>query len=498
MSFVRLTCLLVALVVAARASAADDRPDVLFIAIDDLNDWIGALGGHPQASTPNIDRLAARGVLFTNAHCAAPACNPSRVALMTGRRPTTTGVYLNSQPWRPVLADAVTLPQHFRAAGYRAIGAGKIYHGAYPDPTSWDEYFPSQQKNRPDDPIPSGRPLSGIPRTAHFDWGPVDATDAEMGDAQVVDWVCKQLSAPREQPLFLACGIYRPHLPWYVPPAYFDSGPSLDDVQLPVVLADDLADVPAGGVRMAKPGGDHRKVLDHGQWRPAVQAYLASMAFADAQVGRVLDALDASGRAEQTIVVLWSDHGWHLGEKEHWRKFALWDEATRVPLAFVAPGVSRVGGRCARPVSLIDVYPTLVDLWRPIGAHGAGRPQPGAVAGRPFRRVRAYRLDDAWSGQPWFAEASDFATSATQTAAKNCTTWRPTRCSGAISRATSRSRPPSPLFASCCRRAKLAMRRPDDETDPSPQPSSENSPHDSNSVATVTCSFARRGRRRGG
>lgn len=341
---------------------AEDRPDVLFIAIDDLNDWVGALGGHPQARTPNIDRLVARGVLFTNAHCAAPACNPSRVALMTGLRPTTTGVYVNAQPWRPVLPEVVTLPQHFRAAGYRAIGAGKIYHGAFPDPASWDDYYPSQTKNRPNDPVPRGRPLNGIPRTAHFDWGPVPVADEAMGDVLVVDWACDRLAEPREQPLFLACGVYRPHLPWYVPPAYFAASPSLEEIVLPEVPDDDLADVPPAGVAMARPGGDHRKVVRHNQWRQAVQGYLASIAFADRQVGRLLDALDASGRADRTIVVLWSDHGWHLGEKQHWRKFALWEEATRVPLAFVAPGVTASGGQCEAPTSLLDVYPTLADL----------------------------------------------------------------------------------------------------------------------------------------
>lgn len=348
--------------VVATPAVAANRPDVLFIAVDDLNDWVGALRGHPQATTPNIDRLAARGVLFTNAHCAAPACNPSRVALMTGRAPTTTGIYHNNQPWRPVLSEVATLPQHFRTAGYRVIGGGKIYHGRFPDSASWDEYFPSQEKNKPDDPMPAGRPLSGIPGVAHFDWGPVEATDVQMGDARVVDWACGQLAASRDRPLFLAVGVYRPHLPWYVPSEYFAAAPSLEEIVLPDSPEDDLDDLPPAGVRMARPGGDHRKVVAHGQWRAAVQAYLASIAFADRQVGRLLDALDASGRADRTIVVLWSDHGWHLGEKQHWRKFALWEEATRVPLAFIAPGVTSPGGRCAAPASLLDVYPTLVEL----------------------------------------------------------------------------------------------------------------------------------------
>ena len=207
------------------AAGAKGKPNVLFIAVDDLNDWIGCLGGHPDARTPHMDALAKRGVLFANAHCAAPMCNPSRAALMTGIRPSTSGVYANSQPWRPPLKDAVTIPQHFMAHGYRAIGSGKIYHGSFPDPASWNEYWPDQRKNRPGDPMPPNPPLNGIPNAAHFDWGPVDADDEDMGDWKVADWTREQLGKKPDQPTFLACGIFRPHLPWYVPKKYFDLFP---------------------------------------------------------------------------------------------------------------------------------------------------------------------------------------------------------------------------------------------------------------------------------
>jgi len=344
-------------------AAGERHPDVLFIAIDDLNDWTGCLGGHPGVMTPNLDRLAGRGVLFTSAHCAAPSCNPSRAALMTGIRPSTSGVYTNNQPWRKsgVLADAVTLPQHFMAHGYRAAASGKIYHGGYPDPASWNDCWPSKTRCKPDDPMPMNRPLNGIPKTAHFDWGPVDAEPNGMGDWQVADWVSGRLQESRSEPLFLGCGFYRPHLPWYVPQKYFDLYP-LEAITLPSVDENDLDDVPAAGRKMAKPERDHARVIEHGQWRRAVQGYLASISFVDECVGRVIDALDASPRADDTIIVLWSDHGWHLGEKLHWRKFALWEEATHNMLLFVAPGVTRPGGRCSRPVGLINVYPTLIDL----------------------------------------------------------------------------------------------------------------------------------------
>jgi arylsulfatase A-like enzyme len=346
-----------------RLSKKARRPNVLFIAIDDLNDWVGCLGGHPDVKTPNLDRLAQRGVLFTNAYCSAPACNPSRASLMTGILPSTSGVYLNPHPWRKssVLSDAVTLPQHFMANGYRVVGGGKIYHGGFPDPPSWQEYFPSQKKNKPDDPMPPNRPLNAIPKTAHFDWGPVDVPDKEMGDWKVADWAISELQKEHDKPFFLGCGFFRPHLPWYVPKKYFEMYP-LDKVTLPNVNENDLDDIPPIGRRMARPEGDHRKVTEHKQWRKAVQAYLASISFVDNCVGRVIDALDKSDYANKTVIVVWGDHGWHLGEKLHWRKFALWEEATHAPLMIIAPSITEPGGRCPRPVSFIDIYPTLIDV----------------------------------------------------------------------------------------------------------------------------------------
>ncbi len=348
---------------SAMGQNQQDKPNVLFIAIDDLNDWIGCLGGHPDIKTPNLDRLAGRGVLFTNAHCSAPACNPSRASLMTGIRPSTSGVYYNANPWRksPVLEDAVTLPQHFMAHGYRVVGGGKIYHGGFPDPPSWQEYFPSQIKNKPDDPIPENRPLNGIPRTAHFDWGPVPVDDEAMGDYQVADWAIGELQKKHDTPFFLGCGFFRPHLPWYVPKKYFDMYP-LDKVTLPEIQQDDLDDVPPLGQKMAKPQGDHRKVIQHKQWAKAVQGYLASIRFTDACLGRLIDAFDKSAYKDNTIIVLWSDHGWHLGEKLHWRKFALWEEATHNVMMMIAPDVTRPNQRCSRPVTLLDIYPTLIEL----------------------------------------------------------------------------------------------------------------------------------------
>jgi arylsulfatase A-like enzyme len=374
---------------AILGAAGKPRPNVLFIAIDDLNNWVGCLGGHPDTRTPNIDRLAARGVLFTQAHCAAPLCNPSRASLLTGLRPSATGVYTNAQPFRSSTLgrDAVTLPQHMRESGYRVLGAGKIFHGGFPDPPSWDEYFPSRTTTQPPDPLPPGRPLNGIPNTGHFDWGPLDVPDDAMGDYKVATWVGEQLHKKHDRPFFLGCGMFRPHLPWYVPRKYFDLFPA-DKVTLPNVKDDDLDDVPPIGRKFAKPDRDHKKVIQYGQWRKAVQGYLASIHFMDTCLGRVIDALDDSPYAKDTAVVLWSDHGWHLGQKLHWRKFALWEEATHNVLAMIAPGITGPGARCSRTVSLLDVGPTIMDLC------GVGRvPDQDGVSLRPLLRNPQARWD---------------------------------------------------------------------------------------------------------
>ncbi|MEC9003246.1 MAG: sulfatase [Planctomycetota bacterium] len=340
------------------AEAADQqRPNVLFIAVDDLNDWISCLGGHPDCKTPNIDRLAKRGVLFAQAHCAAPACNPSRAALMTGIRPSTSGVYLNPQPWRPAMPNVMTLPQLFMKHGYHAQGGGKIYHGRYDDDQSWHAYF-----KKTTDPKPVDRILKDPhSRAGGIVWGRLQVPDRQMNDYKVASWAIDYLKKEHDRPFFLACGIFRPHMPWQVPDKYYDLYPR-KSVTLPRVPADDLDDLPAAGVKMAKPDGDHKKVIDTNNWKYAVQGYLASIAFADAQVGRVLDALDRSPHRDNTIVCLWGDHGWHLGEKHHWRKFSLWEEATRAPLMFAGPGIVSTGAVCQRPVDFMNIYPTLAEL----------------------------------------------------------------------------------------------------------------------------------------
>lgn len=386
---------------ASGAENAPPPPNVLFIAVDDLNDWIGCLGGNPDCKTPHIDALAARGVLFANAHCAAPACNPSRAALMTGVRPSTSGVYLNSQPWRPAMPQVTTLTQHFMRHGYQAVGGGKVFHGGFNDPASWDFFFAKSK-----DPAPSQQVLADPhSRAGGIVWGRLDVEDEAMDDYRVVSWAVEQLQHRHDKPFFLACGVFRPHMPWQVPQKYYDLYP-LDKITLPQAPEDDLSDVPPEGVKMARPQGDHATILETNNWRHAVQAYLASISFADAQIGRLIAALDASPYRDNTIVVLWGDHGWHLGEKQHWRKFSLWEEATRAPLLIVAPGVSKAGGVCRRAVDFLNIYPTLADLCGlPIPKHVEGvsmrpllqdpqAPWDGVALTTHGRRNHAVRTDD--------------------------------------------------------------------------------------------------------
>jgi len=351
------------------------RPNILFIAIDDLNDWIGPLGGRDGISTPNLDRLASQGMTFANAQTASPQCHPSRVAIMTGVRPTTSGILANvfnqTTSWRAgIMADVVTLSQHFRNNGYLAMGGGKIYHAlqwdnsAENDPATWDYYFPDPLRVIPPQIRPElvddntlgltpGRPLGA---RKLFNAQPILADDSAMSDYHVVDWAISELKKPHDKPLFLAVGIFRPHIPWEVPKPYFDLYP-LDQIILPKVQENDLDDAFQHARRPW-----HRWVVENHLWPQMVQGYQASISFADAQLGRLLDGLAASGQADNTIVVLWSDHGMHLGEKENWEKFTLWEEATRVPLFFVVPGVTRPGSVSTRAVSLLDVYPTLSEL----------------------------------------------------------------------------------------------------------------------------------------
>ena len=354
-------------------------PNVLFIIADDLNDWIGWMGGHPQARTPNMDRLARAGMRFTNAHCAYALCNPSRTALLTGMWPWDSGVSGNEQDWRRSVQvqGKPTLPEQFRQSGFFTAAGGKIFHANHGGPEgrftgwhggrrgfekdmAWDLRFPQRGVQIPDLPVHTGQNFNGM-NIWHWDWGGIDAKEEDTDDGQVVDWATKFLQKDQGSPFFLAVGLYRPHSPWYVPRSYLTER-SITDVMLPDVKANDLDDIPAIAKGHLKGENLHQQILAKNLWPSAVRAYLANIAFCDAMVGKVLDALERSPHKKDTVVVFTSDHGWYLGEKQRWHKGGLWEEGTRVPLAIIAPGVTQPDTVSDQPVSLVDLYPTLCDL----------------------------------------------------------------------------------------------------------------------------------------
>lgn len=331
--------------------------NLLMIAVDDLNHWVEPLGRNPVAKTPNLTRLARWGMTFRHAYCPAPVCNASRAALLSGRRPNITGIYDNGINWETRIPEGTTLSAQFLKAGYDVRGIGKLFHGNTAKASEWTQYI----ANSPID-DPSGALESG--KNGKLPFAKLPPDESGLTDTKSADYTIQHLTKKHTQPFFLACGFYRPHLPWNVPGKYFDLYP-LDQIPLPPYKANDLDDIPPLGKEWALGIGDHKAILEQGGervWKQAMQAYLASISFMDAQLGRVLDAYVRSPERNNTQVVLWGDHGWHLGEKDHWRKFALWEEATRTPLIWVSPGRVRPKSVCQHPVDLMALYPTLCRL----------------------------------------------------------------------------------------------------------------------------------------
>lgn len=355
---------------ASTSIAADEskahRPNVLFIAVDDLNHWLTFLGRNPQARTPNFDRLARMSTTFTRAYCAVPACEPSRCALMSGRRPWVSGCYKNGHAWKKYQNPGEGLAAQFKNGGYYVAGAGKIYHSMQFHESEWTEYMPRD-----------GRSLNG-PGVDKMDGYHNAKVHPDLKDDDLLDWhttsyCIERLQKDSDQPFFIACGLYKPHLPFVVPRKYYDAFP-LDSIELPPHIENDLDDIPPAGIRMAGPKADHAKFLKSGRWKAAIQSYLATCAYTDMNLGRLLDAYEASPQRDNTILVLWTDHGWSFGEKQHWRKFALWEEPTRTPLMWIVPGVTTAGAKCSTPVDLMCLYPTLCDLCE--------LPKPSHVSGQ--------------------------------------------------------------------------------------------------------------------
>lgn len=364
-----------------KAPSVAGKPNILFIIVDDLNDWVSWLGGHPQARTPNMDRLAMSGMRFTNAHTAYALCNPSRTAMLTGMLPAKSGVFGNEQDWRRSIQilGKPTLPEYFRGLGYATAAGGKVFHANHGGPDArlagwhggrrgfeqdeaWGGRFPEVGVQLAEAPVHMGRNFNGLD-IWHWDWGPIHFSDEETEDGQTVAWAANYLAHHEgTAPFFLAVGLYKPHSPWYAPQAYFDERP-LDQVKLPPVQDNDLDDVPEFAKdHLRNADNYHALILKNHLWPDAVRAYLANITFADAQLGKLLDALNHSNAAKNTIVCLTSDHGWYLGEKQMWHKGKLWERATHVPLSIVAPGITQPGTVSTQPVSLLDLYPTFCDL----------------------------------------------------------------------------------------------------------------------------------------
>ncbi len=379
-----------------------NRPNILFLSIEDLNDWIAPLGGHPDAVTPNLTRLAARTMVFDHAYAAAPACSPSRTSTLYGQQPWETGIYGNFHKPDHLYPRGMrlSLVGVLRDAGFDTIGAGKVFH-VFPkqfDHDEWSEWNP----DAPDDfPPISATAKSGDPG-ANGDFGPDDA-DRPQYDERNTDWIVARMR-PGAEGQFWALGIYRPHLPFIVPRKYFDMLPErvADPPGLGMNAFDPdnearLAGLPRPARRLIRMNAGLGQTLHrHGEYHAFLRAYLASIAYADALLGRVLDRMDETGLWDNTMVVLWSDHGWQLGEKLAFRKFTLWERALRVPLFIGGPGIAP--GRIAEPVGLIDLAPTVLSLaGTPVPGRFSGQDLGPALAGSP-ERLRGHALS-VWGAE---------------------------------------------------------------------------------------------------
>lgn len=373
------------------------RPNVLMIVVDDLNDWVGCLKGHPQVRTPFMDELASRGTLFANAHCQSPLCNPSRTSVLTGLRPSSTGIY-GLQPGLRDIEPTRTVPtifQQLSRAGYRTSVFGKVFH---------DGSIPPRQRQ---DEVETWGPAPPMPRSPQrlskgdwshplMDWGVFPDQDEDQADWKIASAAIAHLqSLPPEDSFCMAVGFRLPHVPCFASQPWFDLYPA-NSLVMPPVRLDDRDDVPffAWYLHWQLPEPRLSALQRAGEWERLVRAYLATTSFVDSQIGRVLQTVDDLPQGKNTIVVLWSDHGWHLGEKGITGKNTLWERSTRVPLIWAGPGIS-ARAVCQEPVELLDIYPTLLALCDlPAASHVEGRsliPQlKNAAAPRDFPAITTH------------------------------------------------------------------------------------------------------------
>ena len=360
-------------------SFSQDQPNVIFFAVDDMNDRIGPMG-FKSAKTPNLDRLAKMGVTFQNAHSPATYCAPSRSAIFSGRYATTTGCY-RTQVYFHEHPEMTAMQMNFQKAGYKTFGGGKLFHHreGFVDLRGWDEFFVrnAEQKKKgwpadswtPDTPLPEKIPASPynkgkkVTGGLFLEWAAIsNEKEEQMADTQRVNWACSVIEKKHDKPFFVGVGIYAPHYPNYVPQKYFDLYKK-EDIQLPRYKEDDLQDLPPKMRKMKenRKKAHHDKLVKMGLVEDALHGYMASVSYADAMLGRVLDTLEKSPNKDNTIIVFWSDHGYHQGEKGHWGKHSLWERTSNVPFLWAGPGIAK-NKSVETTVSLIDMYPTFNDL----------------------------------------------------------------------------------------------------------------------------------------
>ena len=363
-----LTTALLALALVSAADAAQKKLNVLFIAVDDMNSDLGCYG-HPLVKSPSIDRLAARGVRFDRAYCQFPLCNPSRASVLTGLRPDATRVFDLQYHFRQGLPDVVTLPQMFMQNGYYVARVGKMYHYGNPgdigtsgldDRVSWQERFnpAGRDKTALEPDIMNYTPKRGLGSSMSFLADPT-GTDLEHTDGKVATQTIRLLEQHKNEPFFIGAGFYKPHCPWVAPKKYFDLY-QMEDITLPPITSDTPREYPALALSGYKPWPYVGVTPD--QARESKRAYYAAISFVDAQIGLVLDAVDRLGLRDNTIIVFWSDHGYHLGEHGLWFKQSCFEEAARVPFIISMPGLKTAGQTSPRITELVDLYPTLADL----------------------------------------------------------------------------------------------------------------------------------------
>ena len=352
----------------------ETRPNVLFIWVDDMNEWVtpfnNSTRGKPLIKTPNVQALADQGAAFLNAHTPVPICSPARASVMTGLYPRNGKTMIAQyNQGKKEFSDTTTMTQHFSEHGYTTLGIGKIMPPLLNPERQWDLY---EAFDRDPGELKMAPPLNGfeLPGNDPLDWGAVDYKYEDMTDVRLAERAVNLLKKAYNKPFFLGVGFHLPHLPWYLPQIHLDQYP-LDSIELPDVLENDLQDISSEGRRIAwksprltfqgYENSDHFRILRSGQWRRAVQAYMSATTFVDDLVGKILAALTHTPYAEKTIVVLFSDNGFHLGEKQHWRKMSLWEESTRVPLIISYPKLLKPM-QVKSAVSLVDIYPTLLQL----------------------------------------------------------------------------------------------------------------------------------------